>query len=113
MGSLETIKLLLSLGELLLRHLRLQHFLDKLPELLVFVIEQNDKTSRCRVETVGDVKDVVFGKLLNTSVGDGDLVGQLVDGSTVLDGAEEVHVVCHCCCLGCTVEVFCCSGGGR
>jgi hypothetical protein len=113
MGSFETIKFLLSLGELLLRHLRLQHFLDKLPELLVFVIEQNNKTSGCRVEAVRDVEDVVFGKLLDTSVGDGDLVGQLVDGSTVLDCAEKVHVVCHCCCFGCAVEVFCCRGEGR
>jgi hypothetical protein len=112
MGSLEAIELLLSLGELVLRHLGLQHLLDKLPELLVFIIEQNNKTSRCRVETVRDVEDVVSSKLLNTSVGNGDLVGQLVDRSTVLDGTEEIHVVCHCyCCFGCTVEVFCCSRG--
>jgi hypothetical protein len=113
MTSLETIKFLLSLGELLFRHLRLQHFLDKLPELLVFVIEQNNKTGGCRIETVRDVKNVVSSQLLNASVGNGDFVGQLVDGSAVFAGAEEVHGRCHCCCFGRAVEVFCWKDGGR
>ena len=91
MTSLEAIQLLHSLGELILRNLGLQHLLDKLPELLVFVIEQHDKTCRCCVETVRHVKDVVFGNLLDTSIGDGDLVGDLVNGSAVLAGVEEVQ----------------------
>ena len=37
------------------------------------------------------VKDVVFGNLLDTSIGDGDLVGDLVNGSAVLAGVEEVQ----------------------
>jgi hypothetical protein len=107
MTSLESIKFLNSLRELVLRNLRLQHFLDKLPELLVFVIEQYNETSGLRIETVRDMLDVVSGDLLDTSVRDGDLVGQLVDGSAVLAGSEEVHWRCHCCFGWCGVEVFC------
>lgn len=98
MTSLESIKLLLSLRELLLRNLRLQDLLDKLPELLVLVVEQDNNTSRLRVETAGNVKDVVSSNLLNTSIRDGDLVGDLVDGSAVLASLEEVHGGSHCCC---------------
>lgn len=91
MTSLEAIKFLHSLGVLIFGDLRLQDLLDKLPELLVFVVEQHDKTCRCRIETVRYVKDVVLGDLLDTSVGNGDLVGDLVDGSAVLAGVEEVQ----------------------
>jgi hypothetical protein len=110
MASLETIEFLFGCRECILRHLRLQNFLDELPELLMFVIKQNHKTSGSRVETVRDVKDVVSSELLNTSVRDRDLVGQLVDGSAVFAGGEEVHGSCHC---GCGVEVFLCRGGRR
>lgn len=95
--SLETINLLLSLRELFLRNLRLQDLLDKLPELLVLIVEQDNNTSGLRVETAGDVKDVVSGNLLDTSIRDGDLVGDLVDGSAVLASLEEVHGGSHCC----------------
>lgn len=98
MTSLKSIKFLNSLRELVLRNLRLQYLLDKLPELLVFVIEQYNETSGLRVETVRDMLNVVSSDFLNTSVRDGDLVGQLVDGSAVFAGGEEVHGRCHCCC---------------
>lgn len=91
MTGLEAIKFLHGLGVLVLRNLRLQDFLDKLPKLLVFLIEQHNKTCGCRVETVRHVQNVVFGDLLDTSIGNGDLVGDLVDGSAVLAGVEEVQ----------------------
>ena len=91
MTSLEPIKFLASLGELVFRNLRLQHFLDKLPELLVFVVEQDDNTCGLGVETARHVQDVVSSDFLNTSVRDGDFVGELVDSSAVFAGGEEVH----------------------
>ena len=90
MTSLETIKLLLSLRELILRNLRLQNLLDKLPELLVFVVEKHDQTSGLRVETAGDVLDGMLSDFLDTGVRDGEFVRELVDGAAVLDGVEEV-----------------------
>lgn len=105
MTSLEAIELLLGLRELLLGYLRLQALLGDLPELLVFLVEQNNDTSGLRVETAGNVKDVVLGNLLDTSVRDGDLVGQLVDGSAVLASLEEVHGGSHCCYSRCVAEV--------
>lgn len=105
MTSLEAIELLLSLRELLLRNLRLQDLLDKFPELLVLVVEQDNNASGLRVETAGDVKDVVSGNLLNTSIRDGDLVGDLVDGSAVFASLEEVHGRGHCCCSRRAVEM--------
>lgn len=68
MTSLETVKLLLSLAELLGRNLRLQDLLDKLPELLVLVIEEDDKAGGLRVETAGDVGDGVVDDLLDAGV---------------------------------------------
>lgn len=49
-GSLEHVELVLRGGELVLGHLRLQHLLDVLPELLVLFVEQHDKSSGLRVE---------------------------------------------------------------
>lgn len=103
--SLEAIELLLSLRELLLRNLRLQDLLDKFPELLVLIVKQDNNASGLRIETAGDVKDVVSSNLLNTSIRDGDLVGDLVDGSAVLASLEEVHGRGHCCCSRRVVEM--------
>jgi hypothetical protein len=91
MTSFKPIKPLLSLGELILGNLRLQNLLDHLPKQLVLVIEQHDNTDGLRVEARRDVQHVVFGNLLDTSIRNGDLVGELVDAATVLAGLEKVH----------------------
>ena len=91
MTSLEPIKFLASLGELIFRNLRLQHLLHKLPELLVFVVEEDNDTCGLRVETARHVQNIVSSDFLNTSVRDGDFVGELVDSSAVFAGGEEVH----------------------
>ena len=68
MTSLEAVELLLGLSELLGRNLRLQDLFDKLPELLVLVIKQDDEAGGLRVETAGDVGDGVVDDLLDAGV---------------------------------------------
>lgn len=103
-AGLEAIELLLGLGELLLGHLRLQHLLDKLPELLVLVVEQDHDARGLRVEAAGHVEHAVLDNLLDAGVGNGDLVGDLVNGSAVLAGLEEVHGRGHSCFSGTAAE---------
>jgi hypothetical protein len=99
-SSLEHVELLLSLGELVLGDLRLQDVLDVLPELLVLFIEENHETGRLRVEGRGNVLDGLGDNLLDTVVGDGEFIGEGVDGAAVARGVEEAHAGGH---FGCRV----------
>lgn len=95
MCSLEHVELLLGLGELVLGHLGLEDLLDKLPELLVLLVQEDNKACGLRVERRRNVLDGLGDELLDTLIGDGDLVGQGVDGAAVAHSIEERHVVGH------------------
>lgn len=100
MCSLEHVKLSLGLGELLLRDLWLEDFLDIFPELLVLLIKKNDKTRGLRVERRGNMLDGLGDKLLDAGIADGDLVRERVDGASEAGGLEEGDFVRHmwtCC----------------
>lgn len=112
--SLEAVELLLGRWELVLGDLGLQDLLDELPELLVFLVEQDDDAGALRVEGRRDVLDGFGRELVDARVGDWDLGGELVAGAAVAHRVEEGHLLGHGWCGGSEVagwEVG--SGRGR
>lgn len=93
--ALEAIELLLRLWELFLRHLRLQHLGDVVPEGLVVFVEQHDEAGGLRVEAGGDVEDGLLRDLGDLLVGDGRLLIELVVRAAVLDRLEEGLLTGH------------------
>ena len=78
---------------------------DGIPELLVLFLEHDDDAGGLGVEGAGDVLDGVGDELLEAGVGDGRLVGQLVEGAAVFGGVEEILGVGHGGCCGCELSV--------
>lgn len=67
-GTLEAVDLLLGGVELVLRNEGLEDFSYIVPELLVVVVEQDDKAGGLRVEGGGDMEDGLLDKLLDLGV---------------------------------------------
>ena len=80
------------LGQLLLVDLH-----RNIPHLLVSFFEQDNQTSGLRVEAAGRVGHGFLDEFLDAGVGDGRLVGELIDGAAGLNGLEEGVCVrwCH------------------
>jgi hypothetical protein len=89
-GSLEAVNLLLGAVERALRSERLEDIDNVVPELLVVLVEQDNKASGLRVEGRGDVEKGLLGELLDLRVRDRCLLVELVVCATLLDGLEDV-----------------------
>jgi len=94
--GLEAAELLLGCRPLSLRHHGLQRLANKVPKLVMVLVEQHHETGRLRVERRRDVLDESFDKFDNLLVGDGRLLVELVDAATVLDGVDEGLGGRHC-----------------
>ncbi len=88
-GGPEAVDLLLGAVELILRSERLEDIDNVVPELLVVLVKQDDKTSGLTVERRGDVKDGLLGELLDLRVRDGRLLVELVVCAALLDGLDD------------------------
>ena len=77
----------------------LDHFGHQVPELVVFVLEQEDEAGRVGAECGGGFFEGGLEDLLDLLVGDGGLGGEGVVGATFFDELEELELVglaCHC-----------------
>jgi hypothetical protein len=88
-GSLEATNLLLSGGELLRRYDWLQDLENKVPELVVVLVEQNNEAGALGVERRGDVQQRLLSKLGDLLIGQRRCLVELVVGAARLDGLEE------------------------
>lgn len=84
----------------------LQDVLDNAPEFIVLLFDQHDETSRLRVEARRHILNGLCGNLLDPVVGDGGLLGELVDGPAVLDGLAEGELAGHGGCGGGAAVLF-------
>ena len=75
--------------ELVGRQLHLVDFHDGVPQRRVLGLQDDDEAGALGVEGAGDVLDGVGDELLDAGVGDGGLVGELVDGTAGFGGVEE------------------------
>ena len=62
----------------------------------MLLFQYDDGAGGLRVEGAGDMLDSVVDELLDAVVGNGGLVGELVDGTTFFYELGERLRVCHC-----------------
>ena len=75
----------------------LQDILDNAPELVMLLLDEHNKTGRLRVEARRHVLDSLCNNLLESIVRDGRLLGEVVDGASVLDSLAEGELAGHGC----------------
>ena len=62
----------------------------------MLLFQYDDRAGGLRVESAGHMLDGVVDELLDAVVGDGGLVGELVEGTTLFGELQERFQVCHC-----------------
>lgn len=87
--SLEAADSLFCSGELVLRDNGLENFKNIIPELIVFLVQENYKPCALRVERRRDMENGLLSNFGNLLVGDGRLLIELVVGAALLDGLDK------------------------
>lgn len=87
--SLEAIDLLLGAIEFVLRSEWLQNLDNIVPELLVVLVQENNKASGLAVERRRDVENGLLDELLDLGIRDGGLLVELVVCATLLHSVED------------------------
>jgi hypothetical protein len=96
----KTVQSLLRSSPSISRHNALQDSLRDIPQLVMFLLDQQNHTRGLGVEGVGDVEHDFLDDFLDLGVWDGGGLAELVDCAAALDGFEELgRHVCGCVCI--------------
>jgi len=87
---LEAVQASLSRGVLFSRNNALQHLLGEVPQLVMFLLHQQNGSGALGVEGGRAVENDLLDNLLDLLIRDGGLLLEGVDGPAALDDLEEL-----------------------